>query len=68
MNVVLKTPGHSKDFNPSDVSYNFRLMGATFEGKLNQSDDRNAERDVGVEILSVTKKKRPILPPLSTIQ
>ena len=36
----------------SDVFYNFRLMGH-FEGKLNQSVDRNAETD-GVEILSVT--------------
>ena len=29
-----------------DVSHDFRLMGATFERRLNQSVDRNAETDV----------------------
>ena len=48
----------SEDFNPSDVSHDFGLMGATFERKLNQIVDRNAETDVGVEILSVTMSKQ----------
>ena len=48
-----ETPVVTQDVNPSDVSHNFRLMGATFLRKLNQSVDRNADK-WGVENLSVT--------------
>ena len=43
---------HVKDINPSHLSQIFWLL--TFEGKLNQNPDRNAETDVRVDILGVT--------------
>ena len=30
-------PRSHSEFNPSDVSHNFRLMGAVFDGKLNHN-------------------------------
>ena len=33
--------------NPPTPSHNFIVMGETFEGKLNQNSDRNAETELG---------------------